>query len=91
MTTGELLSSESTVSDVSALEHLLNLDGTGGGALVPVGFEVDVSVHTLDVAVAAVGQVEVETDIMSTEVTVDTHVIPVEVTPTNIEIEVKDC
>ena len=31
MTTGELLSSESTVSNTTALIHLQNLDGTGGG------------------------------------------------------------
>ena len=32
MTTGELLNQESTVSNVAALIHLQNLEGTGGGS-----------------------------------------------------------
>ena len=94
MTTGEYLVSISSLPTGTAEEHLLNIEGGTGGdceALVPVGFEVDVSVHTLGVSLTPVGQVEVETDIMSTEVTVDTHIIQVEVTPTNIEVEVKEC
>ena len=31
MTTGELLNQESTVSNVAAIIHLQNLEGTGGG------------------------------------------------------------
>lgn len=69
MTTGELLDSESTVTGVSALTHLQNLEGTGGGTPFPY----------TDITIAMTSHnVEAKIDTQVLEATLDNQELTVE-------------
>lgn len=83
MTTGEKLSSESTVSNVSALEHLLNIDGTGAGdpVIVPAtSISADIEIISLSASLI--------TETLSANI-VDTLEADLEVNDLSADIEEK--
>lgn len=83
MTTGELLNQESTVTNVSALVHLQNLAGTGGGIdrYFPYS-DISVDMYTPNL--------EVSFDNQYLEVNFDNTELSVEFEENNLEVTFDD-